>query len=402
MQNQVFQAAIIAAAQLAKVVAEEAAYRADTSDTDVEVAESAAELPMIDLLGLDVMGNTSKPSPKEALPKVTATEAAVAVQRAIKALTELTAEDPVWRQRILEAGVMCLLRRFLLCNDYEQWATSEESEMSSSVSHVAQDDALQQKTGQDKPDIALSVCPHIRKHAARLLAVLSLQSAASEVIAEDEAWVTWLEDCANGKIAGSVDKKIRSYALTALLNVSSAQSGKKVPRLEDGNRDVKPRMRAGKDLTNDFWPRYEDAIFILNTGSQIWKTKLRAREENRNEEVSNEVKLSSMGSLQTSHAIQGLPSSPINGVELSGKEAVKNEPVMDVIFIHGLRGGPFKTWRIADSKTSTTTTLVERIDVEAGKKGTCWPDEWLGSDLPRSRLLSVKYKVSRQFSHPFV
>jgi hypothetical protein len=68
---------------------------------------------------------------------------------------------------------------------------------------------------------------------------------------------------------------------------------------------------------------------------------------------------------------------------------------MDVVFVHGLRGGPYRTWRIAeDSKISTASGLVEKIDVDAGKKGTCWPEEWLAADLPRSRLLTVKYKVS--------
>ncbi|CAM6099282.1 unnamed protein product [Calypogeia fissa] len=387
LQNQAIQAAIVAAAQLAKVVAQEAAYRADTSDTDVKVAESAAELPMIDLLGLDVMGNTSKRASKEALPKVTATEAAVAVQNAIKALTELTAEDPVWRQRILEAGVMCLLKRFLLCNDYEQWAASEASEISSSIPKVEKSErGVPSKKLESESDITLTVCPLIRKYAARLLAVLSLQSGASELIAEDKALVTWLEECAEGKSTGSSDREIRSYALASLQNVSLARTDKK--SLTDGNG--KSRVRIGEDSANSFWPRYEDGIFLLSTGSR----KFRAKDEKTNEEEWKEATHSGTGSLQTSQSTDGLPNSSMEEIEQSAKEMLKNEPVMDVIFVHGLRGGPFKTWRVADSKASTTTPLVERIDVDAGKEGTCWPAEWLGSDLPRCRLLSVKYKTN--------
>lgn len=70
-------------------------------------------------------------------------------------------------------------------------------------------------------------------------------------------------------------------------------------------------------------------------------------------------------------------------------------PVLDVVFVHGLMGGPYRTWRIAEDKTSSTSAsgLVEKIDEDAGKEGTCWPEEWLADDLPYSRLLTVKYKV---------
>lgn len=74
-------------------------------------------------------------------------------------------------------------------------------------------------------------------------------------------------------------------------------------------------------------------------------------------------------------------------------------PVIDVVFVHGLMGGPYRTWRIADDKTSTTNALVEKIDEDAGKEGTCWPEEWLSVDLPGSRLLTVKYKVKRPLTY---
>lgn len=64
--------------------------------------------------------------------------------------------------------------------------------------------------------------------------------------------------------------------------------------------------------------------------------------------------------------------------------------------MHGLMGGPYRTWRISEEKTSATdaTGLVEKLDDNAGKEGTCWPEEWLADDLPFSRLLTVKYKVT--------
>lgn len=67
-----------------------------------------------------------------------------------------------------------------------------------------------------------------------------------------------------------------------------------------------------------------------------------------------------------------------------------------MVFVHGLMGGPYRTWRVSEDKTSATdaTGLVEKLDDNAGKEGTCWPEEWLAEDLPLSRLLTVKYKVT--------
>jgi hypothetical protein len=38
--------------------------------------------------------------------------------------------------------------------------------------------------------------------------------------------------------------------------------------------------------------------------------------------------------------------------------------------------------------------LVESIDEDAGKEGTCWPREWLATDFPQARFFTVKYKTN--------
>ncbi|KAJ7336654.1 Serine active site containing protein 1 [Desmophyllum pertusum] len=54
----------------------------------------------------------------------------------------------------------------------------------------------------------------------------------------------------------------------------------------------------------------------------------------------------------------------------------------DVVFVHGLRGGPFMTWRQQEEK-----------DVK--KSGTdCWPKSWLVRDIPNIRVLMVEYDTS--------
>ncbi|XP_020623768.1 protein SERAC1-like [Orbicella faveolata] len=54
----------------------------------------------------------------------------------------------------------------------------------------------------------------------------------------------------------------------------------------------------------------------------------------------------------------------------------------DVVFVHGLRGGPFMTWRQQEEK-----------DVK--QSGTdCWPKSWLVRDVPNIRVLMVEYDTS--------
>ncbi|XWS24267.1 hypothetical protein CRYUN_Cryun28dG0086200 [Craigia yunnanensis] len=79
---------------------------------------------------------------------------------------------------------------------------------------------------------------------------------------------------------------------------------------------------------------------------------------------------------------------------VSENDSESEIPQMDIVFVHGLRGGPYKTWHIAEDKSSTKSGLVEKIDEEAGKLGTFWPGEWLLADFPQARLSSLKYKTN--------
>ncbi|KAG2501745.1 hypothetical protein HYH03_000245 [Edaphochlamys debaryana] len=59
-------------------------------------------------------------------------------------------------------------------------------------------------------------------------------------------------------------------------------------------------------------------------------------------------------------------------------------PDVDVVFIHGIRGGPFITWRKAGVMTrGKAASHMER--------SACWPSTWLAEDFPGARLLSVEY-----------
>ncbi|KAK3732111.1 hypothetical protein RRG08_026496 [Elysia crispata] len=54
---------------------------------------------------------------------------------------------------------------------------------------------------------------------------------------------------------------------------------------------------------------------------------------------------------------------------------------VDVVFVHGLRGGAVKTWRQRDKAPGKNST-----DISA-----CWPKDWLAKDCPNTRILSIGY-----------
>ncbi|GFO05262.1 serine active site containing 1 [Plakobranchus ocellatus] len=56
-----------------------------------------------------------------------------------------------------------------------------------------------------------------------------------------------------------------------------------------------------------------------------------------------------------------------------------SQPVhVDVVFVHGLRGGAVKTWRQRDVQDRPNSS-------------TCWPRDWLAKDCPNTRILSIGY-----------
>ncbi|VDI56079.1 Hypothetical predicted protein [Mytilus galloprovincialis] len=64
----------------------------------------------------------------------------------------------------------------------------------------------------------------------------------------------------------------------------------------------------------------------------------------------------------------------------------------DIVFVHGLLGGPFKTWRQQDRKGPGADKSSD--GTESVKKGTytfCWPKDWLAKDCGNIRILSVEY-----------
>ncbi|XP_059148658.1 protein SERAC1-like [Physella acuta] len=59
-----------------------------------------------------------------------------------------------------------------------------------------------------------------------------------------------------------------------------------------------------------------------------------------------------------------------------------SQPVYaDVVLVHGLRGGAVKTWRQRDQPNEPVNPFVSK----------CWPRDWLASDCPNVRIISIGY-----------
>ncbi|KAM4129543.1 hypothetical protein ACJW30_01G031700 [Castanea mollissima] len=349
---------------------------------------SVDTFPLADLLILEPFVGPLKNLKKDNLAKFDAADSALATLKGIKALTEICAEEPQFQEKITDFGVLCLLRRFLLCDDFEKLAAIEAYDASRTLE--AQD-RVPNGHGEspvsdtnDSSSVRVPATAHIRKHAARLLAILSLLPKAQKVIMADKTWCKWLEDCANGKIPGCSDPKIQSYARATLLNIfcnhqiDKDHVNKNLPDTGVSNRD-------------NNCPQYKDMVFLINPELSHWKCPEQVDRDN--------VRRDKSSTLATTVASEGTPvNTPPNdgsfssSVDYAGSQS--ELPLLDVVFVHGIRGGAYRSWRIAEDKTSTTSGLVEKIDEEAGKLGTFWPGEWLSSDFPQARMFTLKYKTN--------
>lgn len=93
------------------------------------------------------------------------------------------------------------------------------------------------------------------------------------------------------------------------------------------------------------------------------------------------------------------------------------EPEIDIVFVHGLRGGGFITWRIESQQPpqqqgpegpsealppAVVPTSSRKADPAAAaaarrrgyvSRSQSWPSAWLGAELPEARILSLEYSA---------
>uniref|UniRef100_A0A663EJV8 Protein SERAC1 n=2 Tax=Aquila chrysaetos chrysaetos TaxID=223781 RepID=A0A663EJV8_AQUCH len=100
--------------------------------------------------------------------------------------------------------------------------------------------------------------------------------------------------------------------------------------------------------------------------------------------------------IQSSHASRALANLDRDTVKEKYPDGVyvlhpqyrSSQPIRaDILFVHGLLGAAFKTWRQQD--------IDRRLDKKASEReedySQCWPKTWLASDCPALRIISVEY-----------
>lgn len=378
LQTQIDQANILYAQQAANQLSDAVVNLAGNQlGTDTYSGDT---FPLADLLKLEPFVGPLKTLKKDNLRKFDAADSASATLKGIKALTELSTEDTLCQNKITDFGVLCLLRRFLLRDDYEQLAATEAydaswaEELRDQASNVSGGPSA--VAGNDSSRVRVPPTARIRRHAARLLTVISVLPKVQNVIAADEAWCKWLEECASGRIPGCNDAKIRSYARATLLNVFCNYQ-------TDGNTSNENVNDSGSQNENSKCSRYAEMIYLINPELPHWKCP--------------DEGVDTSGRKPSNNPNCAADNSESTHMEESNNCSRPEASSLDIVFVHGLQGGPFKTWRLSEDKSSTKSGLVEKIDEQAGKQGTFWPGEWLPADFPGARLFSLKYKVCHAF-----
>ncbi|ONK75686.1 uncharacterized protein A4U43_C03F19480 [Asparagus officinalis] len=348
-------------------------------------SDSVDGFPFADLLSLEPFAALFKNMKKTNVIKFDAADSALATLKSIKALSELCSEDVACQNKLADSGILCLLRRLLLNDDYENLAAietydaSRALEMQDRGSSSSGDRSSVESN--DPSSVRVPPTAHIRRHAARLLRIISLLPKVKEAILADKDWCKWLDDCASGKASCCNDLKTQSNARATLLNIFclDQEETRKMIHRSNGDEGGNQRTKCAQ---------YEDMIFLINPELSYWKWPGK-----KNLVMCQDSPVNSSPS-HDNDSVADETSNTSNYLDVSDLES--RSPLLDVVFIHGLRGGPFKSWRIADNKSSTTSKagLVENIDQEAGKEGTCWPREWLSADFPYARLFTVKYKTN--------
>ncbi|TXG75383.1 hypothetical protein E1A91_1Z020500v1 [Gossypium mustelinum] len=348
--------------------------------SNIPAGQTANQLAVgvVNLLSLDPFAGPYKNLKKDNPPKLDVADSALATLKGIKALTGICAEDSLLQDKITDLGLLCLLRRYLLRDDYEKLAAIEAYDASrapEAQERVSSTEGEVSPSNTNNPSsVRVPPTAHIRRHAARLLAILSLLPKVQK----------WLEDCADGKISSINDLKIRSYARAILLNVICHQ--------QIGIDSINSGPENGSRDGTSICPSY-DMIFLINPERPHWKCPGKDQSSvQKDKSSSNEVDTTNSDSTAVTQVSDVADSS--KSFNVSNNDSDSEIPQMDIVFVHGLRGGPYKTWRIAEDKSSAKSGLVEKIDEEAGKLGTFWPGEWLSADFPQARLFSLKYKTN--------
>ncbi|KAL4419867.1 hypothetical protein ABPG75_006965 [Micractinium tetrahymenae] len=312
-----------------------------------------------------------------------------AVCSALKVLCALASGGSLRRSWLLDAGILPLLHRLTM-----ERARDVEELPSSAGKYV---------------DAAIPLC--IQRQAVRLLAMLACDKAGAGEV-EAAGWIPWLQD-----LALSQDLKISSCASRALLHIESAVATERpglarlalsraalrsagaplLPTEQHGVADAAAAAAAalgspagGPQKGAPGSPRGEAAGMVAEAAEMLGEARhalvqARRRLDRKLDAVRPPLPPDQRLVMQDGvHLFD--PLAPHHDV--LAREGISADtadaPLLDIVFIHGIRGGAFATWR--------REGVLERGQArESLDRSVCWPSSWVAKEIPEARLLSIEY-----------
>lgn len=299
-----------------------------------------------------------------------------ALTQALKVLCALGSGDERRRSWMIHAGVLQALRRFL-------------------IDHSADTSAVHSNTD-DSSSIPIS----LQRQASRVLALLSVERSGAAAVVTN-GWVPWLQWA-----AGSSDCKVASCAARALLHVESAAATLRGDE-EKGDANV---AAAWKDL-RDVVASSTTATTTAAAAAAVLNSNDSRREHNEltttAKERTGHMAIDLIRTLDLAIDSRGMHPASVpladrlvlhDGVHLFDPLAPhhsalahhgvadrsQDAPLVDVVFVHGIRGGAFATWR--KQGVGARGAAVDSLD-----KAGCWPATWIAPAIPQARLISAEY-----------
>ncbi len=341
-----------------------------------------------------------------------------ALAQALKVLSAMALGDEHRRRWLVGAGLLKVLRRVSIerGDDVEieaiysaaaQAAAAGESGSDNGLieaaAAVAQWEEQQQQQASTSSDFTSKVSNKSRlgplRQSIRMVALLSVDLPGAAAVAAEPGWLPDLQ-----KLTSSDDCKVSSCAAKALLNVESAAAVSKFIKYTNETIDSKEieaaisaRLAAAREeQQRNAAEEEEDLASTIKSASTAAIHRIRRQIDPLLNSLSNNNSSSDAESIKSKleqrlvlhdgiHLFDPLaPHHEILALEGTGTDSPE-APLLDIVFVHGIRGGAFATWR----REGVLERGAARDSLE---KAACWPTSWLVPDLgPRVRLISAEY-----------
>ncbi|KAL3161302.1 hypothetical protein ABBQ38_009658 [Trebouxia sp. C0009 RCD-2024] len=275
--------------------------------------------------------------------------------KALKTLCALVSHDDAKQRWLQSTGILGLLQRL----------TVQDNLVSGAVPLPAH--PVLPNFGENTP-------LRLWRESARIIAMISAD-AASQTMIRHTAWVPWLQ------AAATIDDcKLSSHAARALLHLESARCFPSINTYQFEHNLYEPQMlHRIKSTVAELQSEVEEAVDKVQSALGNSEAVLE-RQASHHQAGPRLVMRDGV------HLFD--PTNPHHKVlaQHGAASTAPGSPLVDVVFVHGIRGGAFATWRREGVQNRQPGHKPGNLDHPY-----CWPSTWLPQDVPEARLLSMEY-----------